>query len=54
MSEFDETFTPDQIRAAEKRAEALRREAGAVDTQEAPEAREAAPKGRRGRGSETA
>lgn len=48
----DDTLTPDQIRAAEKRAAAARADAG-EDSKE-PEERTEAPKGRRARPADTA
>lgn len=49
--DFDGT-TPDMIRAAEKRAAAVRADAGEVD--EKPAERSEPPKARRGKPSETA
>lgn len=43
----DHSATPDQVRAAEKRAEAARVAAGEDESVTVPELREAAPKGRK-------
>lgn len=52
MSDFDGQ-TPDQLRAAEKRAAAARAAAGDAEKAE-PEARTEAPKGRRSKPTEKA